>query len=143
MADNSKIIKIVGAGCAVLFLLSMCCGGGSLLWCKSMLAEPGGQAQGFLDDVRASNHSQALSRMSGAYQSSHNVQSFQQAVTTMPALSQHTGFSVKGFNVNGMSASIEGVLATPSGEVPASFLLTSMSDHWYIDSVIVGGQPLM
>lgn len=142
MADNGKIIKIVGAGCAVLFLLSMCCGGGSLLVCKSILAEPGGQAQGFLDDVRANNHPQALSRMSGSYQSTHNVQSFQQAVSTIPALTQHTAFSVKSFNVNGMGASIEGTLETPSGETPAVFVLSSMSDHWYIESVIIGGQPL-
>ncbi len=138
---KNNTLKYVGIGCGVLFALALACGGGFYV-CVSKITEAKPYAHAFLRDLRESNYPSALQRMDGAYQSRHNVQSFQAAVAQLPALTTHTDATLNNYNVSGGVTTVEGTLTTPTGPVPITLLMTEQGGHYYIQSVTVGGRTL-
>lgn len=139
--QKSNTLKYVGIGCGILVVLALACGGGFYV-CFSKITEAKPHAHAFLRDLREMNYPSALQRMDGAYQSRHNVQSFQQAVAQIPALTTHTDATFNNFNVSGGVTTVEGTLTTPTGPVPIVLTMIKQAGYYYIQSVTVGGVPL-
>jgi hypothetical protein len=144
MSDGNQTAKYVAIGCGVVLLLGCCTFGTLGAVCWSMVGDPHKYAHGFLNDVREGNHPAALQRMGGAYQATHDLARFQQALAALPALTQHTDATLTSVNVDGSgnAARVEGTLTTPAGAVPISMVLSKAGDYWYVEQVVVGGQPL-
>ncbi|MEM9067573.1 MAG: hypothetical protein AAGE52_03675 [Myxococcota bacterium] len=138
---KSNTLKYLGIGCGVLTLLALACGGGFYAcWAKLTEAKP--HAHAFLRDLREMNYPSALQRMDGAYQSRHNVQSFQGSVAQIPALTTHTDATLTNFNTTNMTTTVEGTLTTPSGPTPVVIVMNQVGEYFYIQSVTVSGVPL-
>ncbi len=144
MSDENQTVKYVAIGCGLVLLLGCCTFGALGAVCWSMVGGPHQYAHGFLKDVREGNYPAALQRMGSSYQASHDVPRFQQAVAALPALTQQTDATLASVNVDtaGNAARVEGTLTTPSGPVPISLVLSKAGDYWYVEQVVVGGQPL-
>ena len=139
--QKNNTLKYVGIGCGVLAVLALACGGGFYV-CVSKITEAKPHAHAFLKDLRDGNYASALQRMDGAYQSRHNVQSFQAAVAQLPALTTHTDATLSNFNVSNGVTTVEGALTTPTGPVPITLTMVKQDGHYYIQSVTVGGMVL-
>ncbi len=135
---KSSALKYVGIGCGLLAVLALVCGGGFYV-CYSKITEAKPYAHAFLRDLREMNYPSALQRMDGAYQSRHNVQSFQQAVAQIPALTTHTDATLSNFNVSNGLTTVEGMLSTPTGPVPIRLTMIKQGEYYYIQSVSAGG----
>lgn len=141
---GNSTMKIVGITCGVLMLLSCCCGGGFLALGGAGLGavfSSGAKAStdAFLDELKANNPGQAFQRMGGAYQATHDVNTFTAAVATMPALSTFTDRTMNNIQINGTAATISGTLTTPQGPQQVVFQCTQSGEYWYIEQVTVNG----
>lgn len=141
---GNNTMKIVGITCGVLLLLSCCCGGGFLALGggalgAAMSSGPKGSTDAFLDELKANNHAQAFQRMGGAYQSTHDVNTFTASVATMPALTTFSDRTMNNIQINGTSGTVSGVLTTPQGPQSVVFQCTQAGEYWYIDQVVVNG----
>ena len=141
---GNNTMKIVGITCGVLLLLSCCCGGGFLAMggagIGAMLSSgPKGSTDAFLDELKAANHAQAFQRMGGAYQATHDVNTFTAAVATMPALTTFTDRTMNNIAINGTTGTVSGTLTTPQGAQQVVFQCTQAGEYWYIDQVVVNG----
>jgi hypothetical protein len=95
MAEEGKsnVGLYIGIGCGVLLLLACCGGGIGYYFLKEGVGAfqaPSRYTAGFFEDIRNHSNATALQRMDGAYQGSHDLSAFDQAVQAMPALQQHT-----------------------------------------------------
>lgn len=142
MADNKKVGKYVAIGCGVALLLGCCIGGIGLAVCNNALSGPADAAHGFFNDLRMGNHQQALTRMNGAYQATHDLTRFQQSVSAIPALTAQSDATFSNRSVVNSGAEVSGTLTTPSGSIPVTVNLTKIGEHWYIDLITVQGQTL-
>ena len=141
---GNNTMKIVGITCGVLLLLSCCCGGGFLALGggalgAAMSSGPKGSTDAFLDELKANNHAQAFQRMGGAYQSTHDVNTFTASVATLPALTTFSDRTMNNIQINGTSGTVSGVLTTPQGPQSVVFQCTQAGEYWYIDQVVVNG----
>ena len=141
---GNNTMKIVGITCGVLLLLSCCCGGGFLALGggalgAAMSSGPKGSTDAFLDELKANNHAQAFQRMGGAYQSTHDVNTFTASVATMPALTTFSDRTMNNIQINGTSGTVSGVLTAPQGPQSVVFQCTQAGEYWYIDQVVVNG----
>jgi len=138
---KSKTGLYIGLGCGGLLLLGACCGGiGYFIYAQT--DEPAQAAHGFFADLRTGNHQQALQRMSGTYQSTHPLPTFQQNVQQIPALTQHTDVTFSNRSIQNQTAEVSGTLTTAEGSVPVTVSLSQVGEYWYIDTVMVQGQTL-
>ncbi len=144
MSDGNQTAKYIAIGCGAVLLLGCCTFGTLGAVCWSMVGGPHKYAHGFLADVKQGNYPAALQRMGHAYQSSHDAASFEQAARALPALTEQTDATLASVNVDGSghAARVEGTLTTPAGDVPISMVLSQAGDYWYVEQVVVGGQPL-
>lgn len=143
MSDGKKTLKIVLIGCGGALVLGCIITAGAMFLCGSSLMAPVTATQSFLADVRAGNYDAARQRMSGDYQSSHDVDAFRAAVQDLPALAQHTDASISGTQVNaGQGATIRGSLTTADGSIPFTAELSESGGHYYIDSITIQGAML-
>lgn len=132
----------VGIGCGLLFLVGTCAiAAGFVAWDQTSSA-PLGQARGFFGDLRRGDYPSALARTNAAYQSTHTVEAFQGAITALPATIQQTDVSFTTESVEDSTATMSGMLATPTSPVPVTVQLSRAGEHWYIDVVTVEGQVL-
>jgi hypothetical protein len=141
---GNNTMKIVGITCGVLLLLSCCCGGGFLAMGGAGLSAifnsgAKGSTDAFLDELKANNHAQAFQRMGGAYQATHDVNTFTAAVATMPALTTFTDRTMNNISINGSSATVSGTLTTPQGAQQVVFQCSQSGEYWYIEQVVVNG----
>lgn len=142
MAGQRKWIKYGAIGCGVLVLLALCCVGGGYFAVGETYTKPMSYAEGLFLDLRKKDDASALQRMSGPYQSSHDLAAFTAAVEQLPALRTQTAMNLTGINVNNQSTKIDGLLATPKGAVPFELSLISEDGHWYVSSLRVEGVSL-
>jgi hypothetical protein len=147
MAEEGKsnVGLWIGIGCGVLLMLA-CCGGGVAYYVfkegMGAFTAPQRHSIGFFEDIRNHGNANALRRMDGVYQSTHDLAAFDQAVASIPALQQHTNASFSSFNIQNDVATVAGSLDTPQGPVPVEVLLVKGGEFWYLSRVTVGGQVL-
>ena len=141
---DKKTLKIIGITCGVLAMLSCFCGIGMFVFGGAAIvnAAPKQSTDAFLDELARGDFVNARQRMNGGYQQTHDVPAFQRAVAALPALTTHTDRTMTNVQIQPQRASIGGNLTTPQGTVPVLFQCSKLGEHWYIDSVAVGGMPL-
>lgn len=142
MADNKQIMKYVGIGCGAVLLLSCCIGGVGMYACDNALSGPADAAKGFFVDMREGRPEAALARMDGAYQNSHDLSTFQQATSAIPAITSQTDTTFNNRQINNSTGVVSGHLTTPMGDQPVQVTLTKVGDFWYINSIVVANVPL-
>lgn len=143
MADRRKIAIWGGAGCLVLLLSCLFCGGVAYFFLDSTFAGPRRMANGFFEDLREGRLSDAYARMGRTYQDGHDAEAFEVAVGQLPALSQHTAVRWQGIQVANDRARLSGELDTESGSLPIEVELAKASNgHWYLELVTVQGAAL-
>lgn len=132
--------KIIGIGCLIFAILGGLCGVGCWMFCQSVT---GGKddAHAFLGHLRAGDYAAAHARMSPAYQTTHDVNAFQQAVATFPELTSHTDATFTNFNVVNGVHNMAGSLATPTGPVPITVTMTSSAGVYRVIGLVVNGRP--
>jgi len=147
--QKSSPLKYVAIGYRVLILLDVCAfdgcmvmGGAGAMGAMGAVAAPAEQTKGFFADLRARNHAGAFARMGPAYQASHTLQTFQQNVDAMPALTQQTEDTINNRSVMNGTATMSGTLTTPQGDIPIEATLNENGAIWQIDALVVGGVAL-
>ncbi len=141
MANNKKVLVGVGIGCGVLLVVVGLCAG-FIYFMIGATSGPTGAANGFLADLREGNQTQALQRMSPAYQQAHPLATFQASLGAVPSLMQQTDSSMTNVNITNGRASVAGVMTTAGGPIPIIFSMSQVGEYWYIDTVLVQGVPL-
>jgi hypothetical protein len=141
---GNNTMKIVGITCGVLMLLSCCCGGGFLALGGAGVGAifsggPKSSTDAFLDELKANNYQQALQRMGGQYQATHDANTFAAAVATLPALTQFTDRTMNNIQINNNTGTVSGTLSTAQGPQPVVFQCSKQGEFWYIEQVTVGG----
>lgn len=119
--------------------------GGVALYVRNALhREPLAAAHSYLLDLRARppRHGQALRRMVPSYQRAHGAATFQNAIEHARALTDHTADDLSDVELYGDRATVEGELVTPSGRTPVRFELLKVDGYWYIERVLLDGQPV-
>jgi hypothetical protein len=140
MAEGRKIAIWIGVGCLVVLLSAACCGGAAYYFIDQMFAGPRRMANGFFDDLRQGELEDARSRMDRAYQDTHTLDDFEQAVIQVPALRQHEAVRWSGIQVDDPNATLSGRLETESGDLPMQVVLERATNgYWYIERVTVQG----
>jgi hypothetical protein len=143
MAEGQgSAVKWIALGCGLFVLVGACGIGAALVAFGNIEDAPQGQARGFFVDLRAGRYQDALARTNAVYQSTHTVEGFSASVAAIPAATQQTDVQFTNNTVTGTSANMGGNLITPSGAVPITVALSRVGEHWYIDAVVVEGQPL-
>src|SRR5687767_4500343 len=133
----------IAFGCGGLILVSVCVLVGAFFAVKSATLDPPTQAaEAFFADLRARSYATALQRMSPAYQSTHDLAAFQQSITLMPPLWQHTDETLGARDIGSDRAEIEASLETPTGVVPVRVTLVKLAEHWYVESLSVNQMPM-
>jgi len=150
MAEGRTVVKYVAIGCGVALLLIIigvvsclgvcgaCIGGG-------MMMTEGAVATGtaFFDDLRNGNVEGAYDRMSETYRSDHDLAAFRQTVEGMPMMTDQTGITFTGRNINAgqqTTVRLSGVLAAPSGPANVVMQCVQVGEQWFIDAVSVEGE---
>ncbi len=131
--------KIVGITCLVFVILGGLCGVGCWMFCQSVTAGKD-DAHAFLAEIRAGNYTAAHGRMAPHYQTTHDVNAFQAAVATFPELTSHTDATFNNFQVNNGVHNISGSLATPTGPVPITIVLTGGAGTYGITGLVINGR---
>jgi len=149
MAEGNKTLKIVGITCGVILLVGLCGVGGCFLFCGGTFAgvwqateAPARATKGFFSDVRGGQYAQAHQRLSPSFQQRLPLDRFQTEVQSVDALMQQTDDTITSRQVSGMGATMGGFLTTPGGSVPVEATLSKQGEHWYIESLTVGGRVL-
>lgn len=132
--------KIIGIGCLVFAILGGLCGVGCWMFCQQVT---GGKddAQAFLAEIRAGDYAAAHRRMAPHYQQTHDVNAFQQAVMTFPALTSHTDATFTSFQVRNGVHDLSGTLTTPTGPIPITVVLGGGGGTYAVTGLVVGTRP--
>jgi hypothetical protein len=149
-SGGSNVWKYVGIGCGIAALLSICavggcfaCGAAGIGGIVAATEAPATAAHGFFSDLRSHDDAAAYARMSEPYRAVHPQADFTASVASVPGLATNTDSTFTGRAINGTTATLTGVLSTPSGALPVVMALhDSGGSTWVIDSVIVSGRPL-
>ena len=80
--------------------------------------------------------------MNDGYRSTHTVETFQQAVSAIPAMRTQTDSTFSNRNISNNMATVSGHLTTPGGDVPLTVELTGFGNSWSIVTVTAGGATL-
>ncbi len=142
MSDSKTALKWIGIGCLVLAIVACCVASSCAGLIYQATSAPAEAAHAFLRDVRTGNDATALARMSGSYQSTHDLATFSASVSTVPSLRAHTDATLASRNIENSYATISGSLTTATGEIPVQIRLSSVSGSWYVDNVMVQGIAL-
>ena len=142
MAGQRKWIKFGAIGCGLVIALCLCCVAGGYFAVGETYTKPLSYAEGLFADLRKPDDAAALQRMSGPYQSSHDLATFTASVDQLPALRKQTAMSLNGINVQNTDTTISGQLATIDGPVPFELELIKEDGHWYVSSLRVDGVRL-
>lgn len=136
----SGAARYLGMGCGLFVLLSICI---TFLSCYVIVPTPPREAaQAFLADVREDDWTGALQRMSAAYQRGHDARRLEWAVGRMPNLARHTSVTFWNASFEGNTATLDGTLSSPEGEIAVAFEMIQSDGYWYVDRVVLQGTPL-
>lgn len=136
----SRASRTAGLGCGFFSLLTMC---GTSIACYAIAPAPARDAaHGFLSDVRASSWQSALQRTSAEFQSHHDAAALEREVKRIPPLALHTSVTFMNATLDDDTAVLDGTLRTPDGEVPIGVELREIEGYWYIEQLVVQGDPL-
>ena len=133
-------VKILGISCLVFVILGGLCGVGCWMFCQSVTAGKD-DAHQFLAELRAGDYASAHGRMAPAYQTTHDVNAFQQAVATFPALTSHTDATFTNFEVRNGVNNMSGTLMTPAGPASITMILGGGAGTYAIIGLVVNGRP--
>lgn len=150
MAEGRRVGKYIAIGCGVALLIAIigvvscvglcgaCIGGG-------MMMTEGAVAQGtaFFGDLRDGNVEQAYNRMSENYRSANDIEAFRQTVEGMPIMTQQTGVTFMGRNINAgprTTVRLTGMLTAPEGNATLEMNCAQVGELWFIDAVSVQGE---
>lgn len=146
---GSNTWKYVGIGCGIAALLSICAVGGCFTFCAAGVGgivaateAPATAAHGFFTDIRNHSTAAAYGRMSTAYRAAHTEADFGAAVAAIPGLEANTDSTFTGRAINGSTATLTGLLTSPTRPIQAIVTLHDEGGTWVIDSVLLDGQPL-
>lgn len=147
---GSSAWKYIGIGCGIAVLLSICavggcfaCGAAGVGGIFAATEAPATAAHGFFADVRGHDLAHAYGRMSDGYRAAHPQPTFEAAIHGVPGLEANTDSTFTGRQINGSSATLHGVLTSPSGPLQVSVMLSDTGGGtWVIDSILVNGRPL-
>lgn len=136
-------MRWLGIGCG-FFAFAMFCGVGlSMSAILAVFSPETDAASGFLADVRGDDWASALARTSSDYQSHHTSADLSTHVAELSALDGHQfAFLTSAESVEEDRARVEGALYGAAGETPIAFELSRSGGYWYIDLVVVQGEPL-
>lgn len=141
MSDNKKVLKWVGLGCGIAFLLGVCgigvcvAGIGGIAGIASGPADAG---HAMLGSLRANDTATAYTHMSPLYRSTHTVVQFQTQVAQIPGMNTHTDATFSQRSVNNGTGEASGHLTTPTGNLPIRVTGHIEGEVWFIDTVTVG-----
>lgn len=135
--------RVLGIGCGLLLFGGLCIVGLSIPWLLASVSPATDAADGFLTNVRDRAYTDALARMSSDYQSTHSAAQLQTNVEAIDALEQHSfAMLTSDEEHDDGHVTVEGALWGEDGETPVAFELSEVNGYWYVDLVVVAGQPL-
>jgi hypothetical protein len=136
-------MRWLGIGCGFLAFLVFAGVGLSLSAILALLAPETDAARGFLNDVRRDDWASALARTSSDYQSRHASADLASRVAELPAHDGHAvAFLTSAEEIDEGHSRVEGALYGSAGETPIAFELSQAGGYWYVDLVVVQGEPL-
>lgn len=136
-------LRALGIGCAFLAFGGLCVIGLSTRMILAQGDDAAAACSGFLGDVHSEDFASALQRMNADYQHDFDAAHLEHEVGEVEALDEHVSALLTSVESREDDrATVEGSLYGTFGEVPVACELSEREGYWYIDLVVVDGQPL-
>jgi hypothetical protein len=132
--------RVLSIGCSGLLVLMLA--GAAVASYAWVPREARSAALGLFADLRAHDYARALQRTSARYQRGHDVTAFERSVHGVPELDSHSAAWLPHGTIEGEHASLDGTLETPRGARSVAIELVREQSYWYVDAVLVAGEPL-